>query len=160
MEIVRQLKDAEQTQAFAAELGQRLAPLARQGPGVTIALLGGLGAGKTTFAQGLVAALPGGADLYVTSPTYALAQSYDTDPPVTHMDLYRLGSLDELEMIGYRDLYFDRGIAVVEWADRVPEALPAERIEVHLSASSESVRDLKLVVLGARLEPLLRNREP
>lgn len=159
MRIVRALNSAAETQALAANLGRALAPACGPGLGVFISLLGGLGAGKTTFVQGLVQALPGGPGLYVTSPTYALAQTYETDPPVTHMDLYRLGSLDDLEMIGYRDLYFGDGMAVVEWADRVPEALPDERIEVHLGVTSETTREIQLVVLGPRLENLLRNRE-
>lgn len=152
MELRRQLEDPEATRRFAAWLGQALAA----GGGGFVALYGDLGAGKTTFVQGLVAALPGGAELYVTSPTYALAQTYETTPPVTHMDLYRLGSLDELEAIGYRDLYFGDGIAVVEWADRVPEALPEARVDVCLTATPDDRRALSLTVHGAELQELIR----
>ncbi len=159
MLIERTLASAEETQGVAGRLAEALGPSAAEAPGVFVAMLGGLGAGKTTFVQGFVKALPGGADLYVTSPTYALAQTYDTVPPVTHMDLYRLGSLDELEMIGYQDLYFGGGITLVEWANRVPEALPAERVDVELTVSSENVRTLRLTITGSRLERLLRNIE-
>lgn len=157
MQIDRILRSAAETQAVAAHLATLLGPAAHEPPGVFVAMLGGLGAGKTTFVQGFVAALAGGADLYVTSPTYALAQPYETVPPVTHMDLYRLGSLDDLEMIGYQDLYFGGGITLVEWADRVPEALPAERIDIELKVSDENTRALRLTVSGSRLQTLLRN---
>ncbi|MCA9553004.1 MAG: tRNA (adenosine(37)-N6)-threonylcarbamoyltransferase complex ATPase subunit type 1 TsaE [Myxococcales bacterium] len=139
----------DETQALAARLALALA---ERGAGVVVGLLGGLGAGKTTFVQGFVRVLPGGQDLYVTSPTYALAQTYPTQPPVTHMDLYRLGSLDDLEMIGYRDLYFGGGITLVEWIDRVPEALPRERVEVRLSESPDGGRDVRVEGFGAGLD--------
>jgi tRNA threonylcarbamoyl adenosine modification protein YjeE len=143
-----QTRSAEETQALAGRLAEALA---RRGAGVVVGLIGGLGAGKTTFTQGFVRALPGGAELYVTSPTYALAQTYPTTPPVTHMDLYRLGSLDDLEMIGYRDLYFGGGITLVEWIDRVPEALPEARIEVRLSEAAEGGRDVQIQGFGPGL---------
>lgn len=156
MQIRRHLDTPDATKAFAAWLGRALA----SGDGGFVAMYGDLGAGKTTFVQGLVAALPGGEDLYVTSPTYALAQTYETTPPVTHMDLYRLGSLDDLEAIGYRDLYFGGGITIVEWAERVPEALPERRVDVHLTTSADEGRELSLVVHGADLEQLLRKTDP
>ena len=146
---------AAQTQAFAAELARIGAPLAAEA-GIFVGLRGDLGAGKTTFVQGLVGALPGGRDLYVTSPTYALVQPYPTAPPVTHMDLYRLGSLDELELIGYRDHYFGPGFTLVEWVDRVPEAVPREWMDIELAVTADDAREIRVRAQGERLERMLR----
>ena len=154
-EVRWQAESAARTQAFAAELARQGASLAAES-GLFVGLRGGLGAGKTTFVQGLVAALPGGADLYVTSPTYALVQPYPTTPPVTHLDLYRLASLDELEMIGYRDVYFGPGFTVVEWVDRVPEAVPREWMDIELVALDADAREIRVSARGSRLERLLR----
>src|ERR1017187_7024580 len=79
---------AQQTRA----IGDGIAPLRSAGDGVL--LVGSLGAGKTTFVQGLGAALGGREP--VTSPTFTLAHKYRTSPPVTHVDLWRLGHLQEV----------------------------------------------------------------
>ncbi len=119
-------------------LGRALA--AALGPGAFIGLIGNLGAGKTTLVQALVAAVTPGAE--ATSPTYTLLNEYETDPPVVHVDLYRLQSYDELESIGYWD-YVESGHAItcVEWLDRIPQAWPRhgvlvvlERVDTHRSA--------------------------
>lgn len=156
LEAQWQTASAEQTQAFAARLARLGAPVAAE-EGLFVGLRGDLGAGKTTFVQGLVAALPGGADLYVTSPTYALVQPYPTTPPVTHMDLYRLASLDELELIGYRDHYFGPGFTVVEWVDRVPEAVPRAWMDIELAATADDAREIRVCARGERLERLLQD---
>lgn len=145
---------AEETKALAGRLAEALAPRAEEG--VLIGLIGELGAGKTTFVQGFVAALPGGADLYVTSPTFAVAQAYDTTPAVRHLDLYRLSSLAELEAIGYRDHYFGPGLCLVEWIERVPEAIPEEWVEIRLAVGASDVREIDVRPHGDALEALVK----
>ncbi len=99
----------EQTEQIAACLAKHL-PVP-----VTIALEGDLGAGKTCFVRGLASAF-GGADS-VSSPTYALAQTYPTEPPIHHMDLYRVKSQD-LEDLGLQSLLEDpAAIVCVEWPE-------------------------------------------
>jgi tRNA threonylcarbamoyl adenosine modification protein YjeE len=122
---------------------------------VFIGLDGDLGAGKTAFVQGFVSALDRGSGIAVTSPTFSIVQAYETEPPVTHMDLYRLGSIDDLEAIGYRDAYFAPGVTLVEWSARVPEALPAERIQIGLAVMPSDVREIHIRPLGARLDDLI-----
>jgi tRNA threonylcarbamoyladenosine biosynthesis protein TsaE len=121
------------------------------GSGILIGLVGALGAGKTAFVQGFVAALPGGEGLYVTSPTFAIAQRYPTDPPVTHVDLFRIASLAELESIGYREFYFGDEVTIVEWIDRVPEAIPDAWLEIRLAVSHKDAREISLRPHGDRL---------
>lgn len=110
-------------------LGRRLAQLVQ--PGAFIGLVGPLGGGKTTLVQALVAALD--PEVRATSPTYTLLNRYETDPPVVHVDLYRLDSFDELETLAYWDYVESPGvITCVEWLDRLPGAWPRHGIIVLL----------------------------
>lgn len=108
---------AAATRAFARDLAARLvAPL-------VLRLEGPLGAGKTSFVQGFVSGLDGGSDLVVQSPTYALMRSHATQPPVHHLDLYRLHEAggdphDSLEALGILDAIGD-GFTFVEWPGAV-----------------------------------------
>jgi len=109
-------------------------------PGDAVALWGDLGAGKTTLARAILAAL--GVTEDVPSPTFTLVQSYDTQPPVSHYDLYRLKSARELEELGFDDTLLD-GAVLVEWPERAPEALPPEALHVRLGIR-ENGRSAKL----------------
>ena len=112
-----------------AALGERLGRLLR--PGDVVALLGELGAGKTQLVRGICrgARVP---DREVASPTFAIVASYGGRIPIHHADLYRIGGEDELHATGFFDLLGGEGAVLVEWADRVPGALPQERIELRL----------------------------
>ncbi|RBP08682.1 hypothetical protein DFR50_12469 [Roseiarcus fermentans] len=99
-------------------------------PGDFVALSGDLGAGKTTFARGLVRALAEHPSLEAPSPTFTLMQVYDAPRgAVVHADFYRLRGPAELENLGWSEA-IDDAIAIVEWPERVAEALPADRLEV------------------------------
>ena len=115
----RELDGEQATRALGEALGGALEA------GDVLGLVGTLGAGKTTLVQGLCAAL-GGA--HVTSPTYTLINLYeDCEPPVAHVDLYRLERLDDLESIGYWDyLESERLVLCVEWISMLPGAWPGE----------------------------------
>ncbi len=124
--LERFLPDDEAT----ATLGEDLAMALR--PGDLLALAGDLGAGKTTLARGLIRAMAGDPGLEVPSPTFTLAQSYDTRVPVHHLDLYRLGSPDELDELGLDEALVD-GAALVEWPDRAADRLPRSAVRVELA---------------------------
>ncbi len=88
----------------------------------SIALTGELGAGKTTFIQGLAKGLGVPEQYYVTSPTFNIINTYPADRfTLCHLDLYRLESVDELETIGFDDLIDDKCILAVEWPDLLSE---------------------------------------
>lgn len=92
-------------------------------PGSVIGLVGGLGAGKTHWTKGLVAAL--GSPAEVTSPTFGLVHEYPGGRlPVFHLDFYRLETADELIELGWDEYLEAGGVIVAEWADKFPELLP------------------------------------
>ena len=104
-------------------LGAVLSGICR--PDTTIYLTGDLGAGKTTFTQGLAAAL--GVPGRVTSPTFCIVQEHQSkDVLLVHMDLYRLRGEEDVEAIGWED-YLARGaILVIEWPDRAGGLVPQD----------------------------------
>jgi len=126
--------------------------------GAVIALIGGLGAGKTLFVKGLAEGLgldPAG----VASPTFVIASEYRTpgDRRLAHVDLYRLRSGAELEGAGFLDLLAPGAIVAIEWGDRFPEALPADRLEVSIGRSADvgEERAFSVSARGPRAEAAL-----
>lgn len=128
----------KETQQIAAELALNL-PLGTQ----VVAVDGGLGAGKTAFVQGFIKAL--GFDDAVTSPTYAIVNEYLLTPPVFHFDWYRLSNSDELYDIGWFE-YLERGLCIVEWSERIPDALPGRTVKVAITSPSENTREISYFV--------------
>jgi len=115
--------------AATAALAARLAAVAR--PGDVVALHGTLGMGKTTFARAFIRRLAD-AEEEVPSPTFTLVQSYDTPAGVIwHFDLYRLDRPEDVWELGFEDALYD-GITLVEWPERLGDALPARRLDLHL----------------------------
>ena len=130
-------------------LGARIAELLR--PGDLVVLAGGLGAGKTTFVQGVGAGL--GVTTPVVSPTFVIARVHrDGRVPLVHVDAYRLGSVDEVDDLDL-DASLEDSVTVVEWGEGLVEDLAADRLEVHLERSTESADETRRVTLtgvGAR----------
>ena len=132
--------------AATAALAGRLAALLADG-GV-VCLSGGLGAGKTAFARGVLAGL-GVAD-EVPSPTFNLVLTYDTAiGTVWHFDLYRIEAPGELAEIGL-DAALEEGVLLVEWPDRLAGRLPADRLDVAIEALDGSPRRIAWQGHGSR----------
>jgi tRNA threonylcarbamoyladenosine biosynthesis protein TsaE len=127
------LADDQETRRLGGALARHLKR------GDLVALIGDLGAGKTTLVTGMVAAL--GKPDAASSPTYTLLNVYDTEPPILHADLWRLEHLDELETTGYWD-YVDAGrwIMCIEWLNRVPGAWPGEGVVLSLAREGSGRR--------------------
>jgi tRNA threonylcarbamoyl adenosine modification protein YjeE len=103
-----------------------------------VALSGDLGAGKTSLARGIAAGF--GIAGRIQSPSFVIAQVHEGPRGrLVHADLYRIGDASELEAIGFGEM-LDGALAVVEWAERFPEALPADRLWVQLSDEGEGRR--------------------
>jgi tRNA threonylcarbamoyladenosine biosynthesis protein TsaE len=136
------LADAAATVAAGARLAAAV-----QG-GDAIALVGDLGAGKTTFVTGLVAALGGGA---AASPTFSLVNEYPAGRLVVwHVDLYRIERAAEIPELGLDDVIGDpRGICVVEWADRF-DVLPPDHLRLVLDHAPDGGRTLTATGTGPR----------
>lgn len=115
-----------ETRAVAALLGALLTG------GEVVGLVGGLGAGKTCFAQGLARGLGVSPKAYVTSPTFALCNQHEGRVPLYHVDLYRLADADEATCIGYEDLFDGTAVVAIEWFDRFPELWPSGFLEISL----------------------------
>lgn len=129
---------AEEADTLA--LGAALAARAR--PGDAITLSGELGAGKTTIARGLLAAL--GLAGEAPSPTFAIVQTYappETRMPVAHVDLYRLDDANEAEELGLDDLRSDH-LLLVEWPERLGAEMWRDALRLRIEATREGGRRL------------------
>jgi len=115
--------------------------------GDLIALVGGLGAGKTAFTRDLAQTL--GVSQRVTSPTFTLANRYEGRLVVNHLDVYRLEGAGESRDLGINEL-LDDGVTLIEWADVIMAALPPARLDITFGfGDADDDRTLNLEPLGA-----------
>lgn len=138
---------AAEMQALARRLGQALAI------GDVIALTGPLGAGKTTFVQGLADGMGVPADRHVASPTFALVNEHPGRIPLVHVDFYRIKDPAELPELGIEEAY-DQAATAIEWAERFPDWLPADVLSVSIRIE-DSARRLEVKSQGPRSQRLL-----
>jgi tRNA threonylcarbamoyl adenosine modification protein YjeE len=133
-------------EAATAALARELAPCLRHGD--VVALHGDLGAGKTSFARGLIRSLTGASE-EAPSPTFTLMQTYESAiGPVHHFDLYRIAHPDELVEIGFEEALGD-GVVLIEWPDRAGSWLPERRLDVLLGFGVDAgVRVAQLIPRG------------
>lgn len=130
-------------EAATTALGARIGRASRRGD--VVALMGDLGAGKTTLARGLIRYMAG-ADIEAPSPTFTLVQTYASPIlPIWHFDLYRLNDPREARELGLDEAV--DGLAVIEWPERLGRDLPHARLEVRLSFAGEG-RIARLVDLA------------
>ena len=125
------LPDLEATLAMGAMLGSAA------DEGMVFAVLGDLGAGKTSLAQGLARGLGVPETAYVNSPTFTLHQRHHGRCQFHHIDLYRLCSPDEIINLGLRELVGVVGVSYIEWPIRAPDLLPDETVWLKLSFHDE-----------------------
>ena len=136
--IARVCVTAEETRAVGRALAVGLT-----GGGI-LSLEGPLGAGKTTFVQGLADGLGCALDA-VSSPTFTLVHEYEGGRlPLFHLDLYRLDSAEELAALGFDDLVGAPNVVAIEWGDKFPEALPphTRRLVFSIEGDSRQIREL------------------
>jgi tRNA threonylcarbamoyl adenosine modification protein YjeE len=150
MQLTRRFDSAAALEHFAAQLSL----FAR--PGMALLLKGDLGTGKSTFARPFIRALAPGVEFDVPSPTFTLVQTYDeTRVPVAHADLYRIGSAQELDELGFDELMTSHVLAV-EWPEKMLGWPIADRLLIELSGAGNH-RDAVLSASGAWAQALARN---
>jgi tRNA threonylcarbamoyladenosine biosynthesis protein TsaE len=137
------------------ELGENLGRVLRAGD--VIGLSGPLGAGKTCLVQGVARGLGVDPGVAVTSPTFTLIGEYPGRLPLRHADFYRVESEQRLFEAGFDDLLDGRGVLIVEWFERFPDALPRERLEIAIELAPGGAaerRRLTAAAFGARARDL------
>lgn len=148
------LADPDGTRAF----GRRLGELAF--PGLVIALTGPLGAGKTHLVRAVAEGLDVRDSRVVSSPTFVLIQEYQGRLPICHFDAYRLRGAAEFFDLGAHEYFEGGGVCLVEWADRVPECLPADFLGISIEVTGATTRRLTVEGRGARPGELVRRLRP
>ena len=146
--LVVRAETAEGMQAFGERLGRALRA------GDVIALVGPLGAGKTTFVQGLARGAGVPPERHVASPTFALVNEHPGRVSLVHADLYRIAGERELLELGLDDA-FDRAAVAIEWLDRFPDAAPADRLELTIAFEEGGARQITAKGTGPRGDALV-----
>ncbi len=121
-------------------MGEKLALDLKKGS--VVALLGPLGSGKTSFAQGICQGL--GVTENITSPTFTLLNQYPGNLWVYHFDLFRILDEEDLEKIGLDEYLYGEGVCIVEWAEKAKSFLPENTIWVNFQILSEQEREVIL----------------
>jgi tRNA threonylcarbamoyladenosine biosynthesis protein TsaE len=138
----RHLFSTEETVSF----GKEMALLLR--PGSILALVGDLGAGKTTFVQGLAQGL--GIEDSVQSPTFVTLNIYEGSMPLFHFDLYRLKQSSDFLSLGFEEYFSKGGICAIEWPERISSLIPADALCLSLTHTESGGRRATLSKWGER----------
>lgn len=141
---------AEQTLAFGRRLSAILAP------GDVICLYGLLGSGKTCLVQGICQGLA--CEINAVSPSFNLVNEYPGRLTVFHFDCYRLKGAEELDQIGYHDYLGQEGVVIIEWAERIADSLPEERLDIGLERISDQWRRITPKPRGKRWESIFESQ--
>ncbi len=135
-------RGAHETIALGVKLGELLSP------GHVVALVGELGAGKTTLVKGIVQGLGVKDRRSVKSPTFSLVHRYEGRIPIYHFDAYRLKGDYEMFAMGSDEMIYGDGVSLIEWADRVSGCLPMEYLKITLTHVSDNERYIELQGYG------------
>jgi len=136
---VKFTKSEEETRRIGRAIGKSLLP------GDIICLVGELGSGKTTITQGIAQGL--GVRGSVSSASFKLINEYEGQIPVYHFDLFRLDKLSEVEELGYREYFYNQGVTIIEWAEKMRPLWPEKRVEIELKIISDNNREIKITNL-------------
>ena len=139
------LNNLEETEKFGLFLGENLRP------GDVVCLNGDLGAGKTTLTKSIAKGL--GIHDYVTSPTFTIVNEYYGKIDLYHIDTYRLDDMVDVDYLGFDEYFYSDGVTIVEWAEKIRDALPEEYMEINIM-SHDDKRDLDINYVGNRFDEL------
>jgi tRNA threonylcarbamoyladenosine biosynthesis protein TsaE len=153
------LEGAGATTALGRRIARALAPVT---DGV-LCLSGQLGAGKTTLVKGLAEGLGVAQAAEVTSPTFLRMTRFDGPPDLVHVDAYRMAGAADVHELGLDEDLAGGAVVVIEWPEMIADALPADRLTLHLGHAGEHVRTVRFEAGGpasAAWLARLRGRRP
>lgn len=130
------------------ELGKKLGQKALKGD--IYCIKGDLGVGKTVFTKGVAAGL--GIKEDITSPTFTIVNVYEGKFTLYHFDVYRIGSIEQMEDIGYEEMFFGDGICIIEWAEIVKEIIPKEAIWIEVQKDFNKGEDYRKITIKGDLK--------
>jgi tRNA threonylcarbamoyladenosine biosynthesis protein TsaE len=142
-------RSSSQTMSWGSRLGKLL-----EG-GEIVALIGELGAGKTCFVRGVTQGLDVGKDSWIRSPSFTLINEYRGRLPVYHIDLYRIGSRDQLEGLNLREYLYSDGVSLIEWFEHLPGDAVDEYLELNIDYAHGARRELTFTSHGERYERII-----
>jgi tRNA threonylcarbamoyladenosine biosynthesis protein TsaE len=134
-------------------LGRALGKLLHGGE--IVGLIGELGTGKTCFVRGMAEGLDVDSRVWIRSPTFTLINEYLGRVPVFHIDLYRIGSREELEGLNLREYLYSEGVSVIEWFDHLPPGDVDECLEIAFAQNGPGTRELTFTPRGERYEKII-----
>lgn len=141
---------AVETRNWGKKLGKLL------DAGAIVGLTGELGSGKTCFVRGAAEGLGVGKEAWIRSPTFTLVNEYDGRLPVYHIDLYRIGSAQELEELNLREYLYADGVSLIEWFEKMPPEEVDEWLGIHFEHRAENERMITFEAHGERSAEVLR----
>jgi len=127
-------KSADETIRLGGTIGDVLES------GNIVALQGPLGCGKTTIVKGIAKSLEITEE--ITSPSYTLISEYDGSIPLYHMDLYRIDSIEDFELLGAEEFFYSTGVSLIEWAEKIENLLPDNTIFISFEITSGDAREV------------------
>ena len=122
------------------ELGRKIGEGLKGGD--VVALVGELGTGKTLFTQGIVQGL--GVKGYVKSPSFTIVNKYEGSLPIYHLDLYRLGDVNEIYELGIEEYLYGDGVCIIEWAEKAYSLLPEKYVLIKFFYTGEKTRKIEI----------------
>jgi len=134
--LVIETKSREETLLLGEKIGKALKNNS------IVALIGDLGAGKTTLIQGIAKGLK--VDNWVTSPTFTIINEFKGRLDLYHVDLYRIERPEDIEDIALEEYFSKNGVTVIEWADKIKELLPERSIMINMDHISENERKIDI----------------
>ncbi len=133
----------QQTESIGFELGQKAKA------GDIYCLSGDLGVGKTVFTRGFAKGL-GVEEEYITSPTFTIINEYEGRLNLYHFDVYRIGSIEEMDDTGYEEYFFGDGVCLIEWAELIEEIIPPEAVWINIEKDLDKGFDYRRITFGGK----------
>lgn len=133
----------QQTESIGFELGQKAKA------GDIYCLSGDLGVGKTVFTRGFAKGL-GVEEEYITSPTFTIINEYDGRLNLYHFDVYRIGSIEEMDDTGYEEYFFGDGVCLIEWAELIEEIIPPDAVWINIEKDLDKGFDYRRITFGGK----------